>query len=371
MSRPRKKLSNKPSEVSKFCIFWIPCIFHTCLNILSGQEIQKQEFITRQNFKFKVKSEATINQYIPSWDGKIFINLTIIDLTETEPEFKKNINVRLVSRDFRRNGLVKFEYSLTPEQHGLFDDMRDQTYNLIKKHFHIHEYHTYFTSVKSGYYEDVDLCSVDNKAISCYVHQFYTLLKEQLTQIEDDYKWLELNKTNYSPELNEARYLFYESCENVFGQLVYYNSILNSKWNKSCRLVPTTATPNEELRRLAHNYYNLISKLQSIYQRSRTFFYLSNIHENVETQRKIQEIANDNNIVIGKVDKAVKESSTTNIISIVLAILSVLLGIWSIYLTLKDPNPYQHQQIETSKVVPAANEEILNDSISSLVPSEK
>lgn len=343
-----KKLSYKPIEVSKFCIFWIPCVFHTNLNILNGNEIQKQEFITRQNFKFKVKSEATINQDIQSWDGKIIINLKIVDLNESEPEFKKNITVRLVSKDFRRNGLIKFEYSLTPEQHGLFDDMRDQAYNLIKKHFHIHEFHTYFTSVKNGYYKDVNLCMADNDAISWYVNQFYTLLKEQLKQIEDDYKWLELNKTNYSPELNEARYLFYESCENVFGQLVYYNSILNSKWNVSCRLVPTTTTPNEELRRLAHNYYNLISKLQSIYQRSRTFFYLSNIHENVETQRDIQKIANDNNTVIGKVDDALKKSSTTNKISIALAIISVLLGAWSIYLALREPKPSSPSQIETS-----------------------
>lgn len=335
MPKRSRNLSYKPTEVSKFCIFWIPCVFHTDLNILSGKETQKQEFITRQNFKFKVKSEATLNQDIQSWDGKIIINLTIIDLNESEPEFKKNINVRLVSKDFRRNGLIKFEYSLTPERHRLFDDMRDQAYNLIKKHFHIHEFHSYFTSVKSGYYKDLELCTPDNDALSCYINQFYTLLKEQLKQIEDDYKWLELNKTNYSPELNEARYLFYESCENVFGQLVYYNSILNSKWNESCRLTPTTATPDEGLRRLAHNYYNLISKLQSIYQRSRTFFYLSNIHENVETQRKIQKIANDNNIVIGKIDAALKKSSTTNIISIALAIISVLLGAWSIYLALR------------------------------------
>ena len=372
MPKPRKKLSYKPTptEVSKYCIFWIPCVFHTGLSILKSQEIQKQEFITRQNFKFKVKSEATINQDIQSWDGKIIINLKIVDLNESEPEFKKNINVRLVSKDFRRNGLIKFEYSLTPEQHGLFDDMRDQTYSLIKKHFHIHEFHTYFTSVKNGYYKDVDLCTADNDAIVWYINQFYTLLKEQLKQIEDDYKWLELNKTNYSPELNEARYLFYESCENVFGQLVYYNSILNSKWNESCRLIPTTNTPDEELRRLAHNYFNLISKLQSIYQRSRTFFYLSNIHENVETQQKIQKIANNNNIVISKVDAALKKSSTTNKISFALAIISVLLGAWSIYLALREPTTSSPSQSETSTVTQGNNRGILKDSTNSFIPKE-
>lgn len=370
MPKPKKKRSYENSEVSKFCIFWIPCVFHAYLNIVSGQEIQKQEFVTRQNFKFKVKSEATINNTIQSWDGKLIINLTIIEITESDPEFKKNIKVRLVSKDVRRNGLIKFEYSLSPEQHRLFDDMRDQAYNLIKKHFHIHEFHTYFTSVKNGFYEDVDLCSVDNDAISWYVSQFYTLLKEQLKQIEDDYKWLELNKTNYSPELNEARYLFYASCENVFGQLVYYNSILNSKWNESCRLIPTTTTPDEELRRLAHNYYNLISKLQSIYQRSRTFFYLSNIHQNVETQQKIQKVAKDNNILIGKVDDVLKKSSTTNVISICLAILSVLLGIWSIYLALREENPTEHQQIEISTVTPEHNQDILKDTTASFILQE-
>lgn len=335
MPRPRKRLSHGSSEVSKFCVFWIPCVFHADLKILIGEEIQKQEFITRQNLQFKIKSEATINDRIPSWNNKIVINLTVIDLSETEPEFKKNIKVRLVSKDFRRNGLIKFEYTLTLEQHRLFDGMRDQVYNLIKKHFHVHEFHSYFTSVKRGYYEDVDLCSIDNDAIYCYIEQFYTLLKEQLKQIEDDYKWLELNKTNYTPELNEARYLFYESCENVFGQLVYYNSILNSKWNSSCRLVPTTATPKEEMRRLAHNYYNLISKLQSIYQRSRTFFYLSNIHENVETQRRIKEIAGENHAIIAKANQALKASSTTNKISLGLAIISVIMGALSIYLALR------------------------------------
>lgn len=89
MPKPRKKLSYKPTptEVSKYCIFWIPCVFHTDLSILKGQEIQKQEFITRQNFKFKVKSEAAISQDIDSWDGKIIINLKFIEITESDPEF--------------------------------------------------------------------------------------------------------------------------------------------------------------------------------------------------------------------------------------------------------------------------------------------
>lgn len=329
MPKPRKKLSYNPTltEVSKYCIFWIPCVFHTDLSILKGQEIQKQEFITRQNFKFKVKSEAAINQEIDSWDGKIIINLKFIEITESDPEFKKNINVRLVSKDFRRNGLIKFEYSLTPEQHGLFDDMRDQTYSLIKKHFHIHEFHTYFTSVKNGYYKDVDLCTADNDAIVWYINQFYIILQEQLKQIEYDYKWLELNKTNYSPELNEARYEFYESCENVFGQLVYHHSILNSRWNRSCRLTPTTDTPNEDLTRLAHNYYNLISKLQYIYQRSRTFFYLSNIHENIDNQRKISDV--------------LKNSKTSNIISLILGFVSVLMGGLSLFYYFQDKKQTQ------------------------------
>lgn len=335
MSRPRTRQINIPNKVSKYCIFWIPCVFHTNLKLIIGQEIQKQEFITRNNLKFKVKSEATINDSIKSWKEKIIIDLTIIDLNETDPEFKKNINVILVSKDFRRNGLIKFEYTLTAEQHRLFDGMKDEIYILIKNHFHVHEFHTYFTSVKSGFYEDVNLCSTDNAAIVYYIGQFYTLLKEQLKQIEDEYKWLEINKTTYSPELNEARYLFYESCENVFGQIVYYNSILNSKWNASCRLIPITDNPNEELRRLAHNYYNLISKLQSIYQRSRTFFYLSNIHENVEIQQTIKNVAGENNKIITKVDDALKASSRTNTISIILGFISVVLGVWSIFIALQ------------------------------------
>lgn len=90
---------------------------------------------------------------------------------------------------------------------------------------------------------------------------------------------------------------------------------------------PTTDTPNEDLTRLAHNYYNLISKLQYIYQRSRTFFYLSNIHENIDNQRKISDV--------------LKNSKTSNIISLILGFVSVLMGGLSLFYYFQDKKQTQ------------------------------
>lgn len=322
----------------KYCVYWIPCVTHGELSIISGREIRKRDSIkTTRGLEFKIKSEA-ITKDASTRIGRVVIELTICEVGENDPAFMKNFNVRLISCNISRNGLIEFEYKLAEENHRIFDDLRNQVYDIIKEHFHIHENHNYFTSVKYGYYPSVyiNLATIDNEAMVFYIEQFYTLLKEQLSQIEDDYILLEKNKRSHTPDVKKARLLFYESCENVFGQIVYYNSIFNSKWNGSCRLVPIIVEPDDDLRRMAHNFHNLVSKLYSIYRKSRSAFYISNIYENIEIQRQIKNVADNNSILIGETEKVLRASGKSNIISLCLGAISVILGVWALVVTLND-----------------------------------
>ncbi len=295
---------------------------------------------------FQIKSEV-YTKPDSSHIKEVRIDLTISDVGESNPSFKKDFKVKLISCDVSENGLIEFKYLLSEEDHVLFDHLRDYVYDLIKGHFHVHEHHIYFTSVKKGFYpvSQIDLATIDNPALVHYIMQFYELLKEQLGQIEDGYKSLEPHKTDFSPEIKEARVLFYESCENVFGQLIYYNSLFNSKCNASCRIAPTIAEPDESLMRLANNYFSLVSRLEYIYQSSRTAFYISNIHENVEIQRQINDVAQKNNEVIGRIDKVLKASGVSNIISIALGVVSVILAVWSLILAFDD----NHKTTDSNK----------------------
>lgn len=299
-----------PILTTKYCTFWIPCITHNELMIVDGK--YNLEFPQRQS----------INDYDPLYKvskGDIFYTIgsfvEIITNDTKDEETKYIITVKVCAKkrngknlaelfsfdivftsvEYRHSGLIQFKYSLSETNHQRFYDIKDTIYHQIKNHFHEHYYHTQEASLLKGYYSvtQVDLKQEDNEVLQHYFNQIHNILVQQVEHTYYEYKYVCSLDSN-DEDGNSIREKFYENCENILGQFVFYSSLLNSKRNLSCRILPTIDNPNEMMRRLAHNIYNLIDSIRIIYKKTKSTFYLQNIQETNEIQKTIKDISKKN-----------------------------------------------------------------------------
>lgn len=198
--------------------------------------------------------------------------------------------------EYRHCGLIQFEYSLPERDHQRFNNIKDTVYHQIKSHFHHHYHHTDNESTPKGFFSNhkINLKEFDNEVLSYYITQIHALLSQQVEQLHEEYVFVEQEKHPSDKDLKKARKEFYSNCENLLGQFVFYSSLLNSKRNRSCRILPLTDTPDFDLQRLAHNIYNLLDALRAIYRKSQSAFYLKNIHETIDIQKAIKGISESN-----------------------------------------------------------------------------
>lgn len=207
-----------------------------------------------------------------------------------------SFKVELESVEYRHCGFIQFKYTLSERDYQRFNDIKDTVYHQIKSHFHQHYHHTEDESMLKGFYSDqqIDLTESDNKVLSFYIRQIHQWLSQQVEQMHDEYVFVVFEEHTSDQEQKEVRKEFYANCENLLGQFVFYNSLLNSKRNKSCRIPPLTDNPNYDLQRLAHNIFNLMAALRAIYRKSQSAFYLNNIHETIDLQKAIKEVSESN-----------------------------------------------------------------------------
>ena len=338
----------------RYCVFWIPCIVHGEIKVLDGKNALPSIQVKSTDGKvFVIKPYAnnvTERQINGKIQKQVTINVQITEQGDSNPEAHYKFSVKLTSVECRGNGLIEFEYTIPDKDYMLFKDIRDSIYKLIKEHFHQHRHHDYYEGIVEGYYPDayIPLEKYDNEALKFYLRQIYRIVKVQLQQVEYDYEELIKNVGIESDNIKKARNDFYKGCEDIFGQFVFYNSLLNSKWNVSCRKEPIISNPDEDLRRIAHNIYNILERLRVLYRKSRSVFYINKINENAETQKRLKDLATSNN-------ETLKASKTSNAISLGLGILSIILGGVSIWQGCSNRNLEKQVDILATKVDSLSN----------------
>ena len=298
-------------------------------------------------------SNATLFKEVDK-DASIEIKLDIKEETGCSTSDSYAFTVLLRSKECRGNGLVQFEYELSDADCSRFDNIKDKVYHLIKEHFHIHTHHDYYQGVSKGYYPDtlIELQKKDNDAIKFYLKQIYQILKNQLKQVEYDYEELVKTSGLDNESVRKARYDFYRGCDDIFGQFVYYNSLIESKWNRSCRRNPEGDGIDEKMKQVFHNISNIMERLRALYRKSRSTFYVNKIHENSSMQLQIRGLAKENSEMAKKIEslsedikKSLEASDCTNNISLGLGLLSVVLALYfGIY-----PDGFNHDSDTTVK----------------------
>lgn len=318
----------------RYCVFWIPCIAHKELNVLEGNSsLESREFTSREGIRYSIKPEASIvSPSNPESDPIVKIKVAIIQKGDANPDFHKKVKVVLESVECCGNGLIQFKYSLGENDLAIFNDVRNIVYAFVKEHFHSHVYHKQNGGLKEGLFlkEQITLRSQDNDALKFYFDQIYTLLKSEISQLSYDYQELIEREESDTPQIRQARNLFFRRCEDIFGEIVFFNSLLNSKWNVSCRLQPMVSNYDNQLYSLAHNIHNLIERLHVIYRKSLSSFYFNRIDENHYLQEELKKMTVSNGKIAEEIDSQLKASKTSNWISLGLGIISVLLGILSV-----------------------------------------
>lgn len=326
-------MSSNEKEITSYCIFWIPCVTHNELTIIPGCDtlsfpLKKSPEDYDPLYKSKnglvfydiVSFAEVVSKGTDTEDARYRISLTIRAKIKNDGGLTElfSFPVELKSVEYRHCGLIQFEYSLPEREHQRFDDIKDTVYHQIKSHFHHHYHHTDNESMLKGFYSDnkIDLKEYDNKVLSYYLTQIHKLLSQQVEQIHDEYVFVEHEEHPSDKDLKKARKEFYSNCENLLGQFVFYSSLLNSKRNRSCRILPLTDTPDFDLQRLAHNIYNLLDALRAIYRKSQSAFYLKNIHETIDIQKAIKGISesnvqlNENNAELSNEIKKIAENNS-------------------------------------------------------------
>lgn len=344
---------------TKYCVFWIPCVTHNELQVIEDKKLLSFPQIDNPDsyhplYQTPLSDKGSLLYKIDTIANKLcggtktddakFLVTVKIEIRLKSGDRVKNwsdFTVEMKSVEYRHCGLIEFEYSLTDSEHKKFDYIKDTVYHQIKSHFHDHYHHAEDTPLMKGYYVDskVDLKRDDNDILKYYLEQVHSNLSTKAQDLHDDYVYL-VNGSFASEDDKRAKIRqFYLWCEELLGQFVFYSSLLNSKRNVSCRLIPSKPNFDPELRRLAHNIYNIIGAVKAIYRRSRSSFYLANIVESGDLQREIKGmvesngvLTRSNNELATKIDAALTESKETNKTNRLLGIWSFVLGIISILL---------------------------------------
>lgn len=335
----------------RFCCLWIPCVIHEFPHVIpeystfhypgisSCERIQPLYNISEQGF-YDIHTRVDVNG---EEDSSIKIRVKIrafLYKDERKPVIREAFRIATIlkSVEIRRCGLIQFKYSLSKTDHDRLKGIKDTLYHHIKVHFHHHLNHIDSESILRGCFTDerIDLRQPDNYALRHYFHEIHNYLNAKADFLLDDFKFIEGHVDKDDPEHKEGRRLFYQNCENLLGMTVFFNSLLNSKRNHSCRIVPLSSECDDELRRLGANIHNLIEAIRSIYRKSQSAFYLLNIQENREAMLRAE--------------KSEKLSKWLGWVSIGLGLLSLGLTIWQ-----SCENRSTIKQIETNQEIESLN----------------
>ncbi|MDR1156301.1 MAG: hypothetical protein LBL04_16480 [Bacteroidales bacterium] len=335
-----------------YCVFWLPRLYHQDIAVLNATNSLSEdisdgicEAVHRISVEIGNFEEGERDIAVRSMSGN----------------HHETVVLKYISSS--RNGLIQYFYkadSRYRETRFIVDAISGPVYHLIKGFFHKHEYHdingdytlTAFLSNKK-----IDLEAIDNEALVFYLEQYESKFR--------GYRELAFDKLDFiiqknQEDLNESFYNYTTRqvdldlfCDNALGESLYYESLLHSWYNESCRYNHTdrkheslqhrrhkTVNPEKEdmqpcehckrLHRSALNTKNAIDSIRQIRKKNK---HLHNFKEGeylFDTLDELQKQQNTIQILIRSGDEIAKTSKMLAWVSVSLGVMSLTLGIWSV-----------------------------------------
>lgn len=242
------------------CVFWIPTIYHQELTPLEGYTEIKDEDISDE-----VGCPCKLTLGLID-DCNVIVKLNI--------EEHKELEFTLKRKEAHRNGFFLYEFEVEDSDFGIVGlALKNPIYHCIKGFYHKHQYHsTDCDSILDAYVhsdDNVDVNSPDNDPLVFYLKQYEKRFKDFVEQLEYDAAYLE--SISEDPEYRDILYRekyegFNQRCINVLGEVIYYQTLFNSKHNHSYRLDRHNAAckSGDDLYKSALNTENAIARIKLI-----------------------------------------------------------------------------------------------------------
>lgn len=281
----------------RYCVFWIPTIYHTNINPLSilsdedktGKNLDKdiddswaespqesdfRELETDEHLKEDITDLITKNSDIADQmpgelmgkythckadvclkavSGDIHVSLRFLEVEDEkvsssedeEGVLIKECNILLMKKDKSHNGLFSFTYEASEENDKLYKLLLlYPIYHIVKRFYHRHKFHddsadsTLVAYISSGG-EEVDIKSNDNPALISYLKQYELKFISFADQFEEYLSVIlsDFNSRNVKKWVlcSSKTNKLEEYCRNVLGEAIYYYSLKCSKYNQSCK----------------------------------------------------------------------------------------------------------------------------------------
>ena len=412
-----------------YCVFWLPRLYHKDLAVLDPKKTIISEEISDNvgNDRISILSKEQIAALTDIEKANVHhVSVEIDTLDNSNRDIRilsrsglkdkvKEVTVDLKYISSSRNGLIQFFYKTdnrNPEAKFITLALSGAIYHLIKGFFHVHEYHANNAdSTLFAYTDDneIDLSANDNSALMFYLKQYEKKFRGYRDSINDK---LSLIEEKDKESLDERFFncttrhrVLAQQCINALGESLYYDALLHSWYNNSCKYNHSCENKQIEkskcedvccqsnecvihdcfvkeqelckrLHRSAVNTKNAIDSIKQLQLRNKILYdYLIGEFtlENLEVLQSQQELTNTmiqksqeqivamNNLIISskKIEK----------LSACLGGLSVLLALFSVYLVLLFPSKkapiskQQNRESYTTTVPSDSTNTNLNDSI--------
>jgi hypothetical protein len=311
---------------ANFCVFWIPTIFHTKILPLDLDSNLIEKDIS--------DNVGGSHHICVSLDETTF-DLTIIS---TIPDHNP-ITLNLKCLECSDNGLISYSYDTYDdiELHFIEGKIPNAIYHMVKGFYHEHRFHDpesdspldAFTSP-----EQILIHEVDNKALRHYLEKYeikFVSFSEQL-KFEFDYLKKENEENINKPSVFFKREEFNQKCNNILGEFVYCESLMNSKFNHSCKIQEIKKEKTEEeknpidLRKVAINIHNAVKYVQLLQIQNKAEFDFKSVSVNLS-------LAYDTKEALSQNTQLIKKNDTLGCIGLSVGVLGFFISIFSYYST--------------------------------------
>lgn len=324
------------------CVFWIPTIYHQNFSPLSDyKKVENEDISDEVGCPCKLTLRLTEEQDVS----------VTLDLEE-----HKKLGFDLKRIKSCSNGFFLYQFETDDEE---FETaalaLKNPIYHCVKGFYHKHQHHsTDCDSILDAYVEadaETDIDIPDNKPLIFYLRQYEKRFKDFAEQLEYDATYL--TKISEEPEYREILYrekyeMFNQRCFNVLGEIIYYQTLLNSECNHSYQVNSSRkySPDTKSLFQGALNTENAIARIRLIAQKTgsisqgrRAVATLRNIKMANEvltrlttTTSSIKKLSSSSNKLQKKMQKNLKQGEKASNLSIRLGWLSLALGFISLLL---------------------------------------
>lgn len=309
----------------RYCVFWIPTIYHSDITILNADPQTK-------DISDGIGKQHNVVVHLNQKNH----NLTI----ESIPIEGETTAINLKCEEYCRNGLFSYSYEYddtVKEQVFLEGNIPNAIYHMVKGFYHQHKYHKSTNdSVLDAFVspKKINIKEDDNEALLFYLEQYELKFKTSILDIEDRYKFLEeADKDPSNKAINlQKRLELDEFISNILGEAIYYRTLLESKYNKSFKYSTSHNTnqcdnPHCNLYKKALNIRNSLSHISLMQKKNFSNYQRDVFKINVISHEKSQEILSESQKQLQESSTILKEGDRVSKLSLKLGRWGLIIGI--------------------------------------------